>query len=368
MSSAYNHLLEVNEQWRHYQDFAPDVELSFANDVDRITYHLKMVCAYLRIHTPELTSDQQTQRQQLINALEVYAQAKRFPFNSQHPNRQPYFIDNLGTHCAVGYLMAYSGHEELALKISETFNYDFVEDIQMHGTNAWASRHGFSKDELMWIQPGYMPIENFVSIGDGCNGSVHKLGAVQNRLYILGSYSELDGESCSQLGYYDGYELHCIGSALNGVISDMHVDWKGLVVSGQFDSAGKNYPLASYKDSWTYLDIPDYSDAKVVKVHRAHNELLVAIEHPTEQKTYIILHKNFSGDWDNVGHVKGLLNCIAQNNQGVFYLGGHIDTIMSHSATLVVSAGAVSLNSETKQWELINGQVADTVHDILAIL
>jgi hypothetical protein len=49
--------------------------------------------------------------------LQQYHQAGVFPINDYLPYKNPIFIDRIGTHCAVGYLMQQSGAEDLAQRI-----------------------------------------------------------------------------------------------------------------------------------------------------------------------------------------------------------------------------------------------------------
>ena len=81
-----------------------------------------------------------------------------------------YFIDDFGVHCAVGYLIEQSGNGDLALEISEKFNYNYIEDIPSSKMLDWAEKFGFTVDELKWIQPGYPPVQTLNQLGNGTNG------------------------------------------------------------------------------------------------------------------------------------------------------------------------------------------------------
>jgi hypothetical protein len=152
----FNHLYTVNKQWEFYKDACPKGKTSFKTDEDRIELHLKLVCNYLIKNTSNHLSKQQVkERYRLILSLLDYANKKEFPINLYHKNRQPYFIDHRGVHCAVGYLMQQSGNEKLAQQIKQEHNFDYIKDIKTPGVAEWATQYGFTINELKWIQPGY---------------------------------------------------------------------------------------------------------------------------------------------------------------------------------------------------------------------
>jgi hypothetical protein len=123
-------LKEVNAQWEKHRELSPSGLISFTSDADRIQYHLKLVARHLKKSSDQFWNEYQLKnRSQLIELLEKYAERKIFPTNLYHSTRTPYFIDDFGVHCAVGYLIEQSGHDELALEISEEFNYDYIENI-----------------------------------------------------------------------------------------------------------------------------------------------------------------------------------------------------------------------------------------------
>lgn len=109
---AYQHLYEVNKEWKHFEVAAPTQKIKFTNDTKRIRFHLEAVIEHLSKLKPKNASlAVQEKRSLLLTALKTYAEREVFPQNIYHNNRQPYFIDHKGTHCAVGYLMKVSGAE-----------------------------------------------------------------------------------------------------------------------------------------------------------------------------------------------------------------------------------------------------------------
>lgn len=129
------------------------------NEIDLIQTHLLLVADQLSSKsTDHLTPSQHANRFLLLNELRVYAKQRTFPINSHHTTRIPYFIDDIGTACAVGQLIIKSGNRDLAEFISRENNFDFIEDMPHQTTLLnWANEYGFELNELKWIQPSYGP-------------------------------------------------------------------------------------------------------------------------------------------------------------------------------------------------------------------
>ncbi|MFT5646769.1 MAG: hypothetical protein ACI976_001453, partial [Aureispira sp.] len=94
---AYEHLYEINKEWKHYEVAAPTQKIKFTNDTERIQFHLESVISHLSKTVPtEQALAVQEKRTLLLNKLKAYAERAIFPQNTYHSNRQPYFIDNKG--------------------------------------------------------------------------------------------------------------------------------------------------------------------------------------------------------------------------------------------------------------------------------
>lgn len=130
--------------------------VDFPSDKELIQTHLYNVLRVLRAApTDELSVAQANSRIQMINWLDGYRAAGNFPMNYYRPERIPVFIDEHGTHCAVGYLMMMSGHDEMAWRISRADNYVWVKDLKDAGVPAWQQASGLSFEELALIQGAY---------------------------------------------------------------------------------------------------------------------------------------------------------------------------------------------------------------------
>ncbi len=152
------HLLAVNAQWISMDPAVLDDQRTvvFATEAARIAEHLHNVADRLAKRTP-ISLDEETykRRRELLDTLHVYADRGRFPLNLTVPGRTPVFIDEKGTACAVGQLMIGSGHEALAERIRQEMNLAYIHDIALPEVAVWARDHGFTIDELAWIQPTY---------------------------------------------------------------------------------------------------------------------------------------------------------------------------------------------------------------------
>ena len=147
-----------------------DKKIKFPDDTDLIKLHLSLVEERLRQTTPEsLSQSQKDNRYHCLNILNKYWKNSIFPINLYHQERTPYFIDHLGTACAVGHLINETGFEEVAIKISQENNYGYVMDLinEYDEIEIWAKNYGFTIEELAWIQPVY-PICN-----EGCGMQIY---------------------------------------------------------------------------------------------------------------------------------------------------------------------------------------------------
>ena len=260
-NSLFQHLTTVNKEWLRHADACPQGTTSFTSDIDRIQRHLDLVIAYLRSNSPtHLTSKQLDNRLSLLAGLQAYADQKVFPMNTYHSTRQPYFVDDLGTHCAVGQMMALSGNQALVAAIQKEYNYDYLEDIQTEGVEAWAQEFGFTMEELKWIQPSYLPEYNIEQLLNGTNGPVNIIERynANGSLTIAGNFTELNNLPCLNIGVYKNGQLNCLGTGIDGIIHDVIHQSEGVFVFGELYHNGEVFNDARYTGfSWDYISIPD---------------------------------------------------------------------------------------------------------------
>lgn len=124
----------------------------------RIRTHLAAVEAVLRARdVSHLSSARQSRRGEMLDALHAYWTAGSFPQNTEVPGRTPIFIDAEGRLCAVGHLLAESVGPDLAEWIDTRYHFAAVRDMDASILDDWASRYGFTRQELAMIQPWYGP-------------------------------------------------------------------------------------------------------------------------------------------------------------------------------------------------------------------
>lgn len=210
---------------------------------EAIQLHLLHVKEVLKARNVEyLSKAQKANREQLLNKLHVYALASRFPVNLHHSFQTPVFIDDFDTHCAVGYLMQQSGNDLLAREISQVQNLAYVHEIQVNGVSAWASEHGFSLNELAWIQPGYPPNTIITPLLNGINGTVYTMTEYQGTIYAAGNFDTADVSSANNIAVYvsgfAGWLWTDVNGGTNGEIRKL-LDFQGnLIAGGDFTNAG----------------------------------------------------------------------------------------------------------------------------------
>ncbi len=156
-TTFFEQLCNFNFNWKKYALQAPAGEArELSSDKEYIQAHLSSVITILRNNPVEqLNVQQYNSRIQLIKVLDNYRLAGIFPMNYYRNERIPVFIDRHQTHCAVGFLLQHTGHEEMALRIASTDNYAWLKDIHDAEFPAWQVASGFTMEELMLIQGAY---------------------------------------------------------------------------------------------------------------------------------------------------------------------------------------------------------------------
>ncbi|MGE3799895.1 MAG: toxin-antitoxin system YwqK family antitoxin [Candidatus Kapaibacterium sp.] len=156
-TTFYDQLCQFNFNWGKYESQAPKGEARyFASDREYVQAHLSSVIPILRSNpVSHLSAEQYECRTHLIEVLDGYREGGKFPLNYYRHERIPVFIDEHNTHCAVGYLLQQTGHEELARRIAATDNYAWVKDIHEKELLEWQEASGFTLEELKLIQGAY---------------------------------------------------------------------------------------------------------------------------------------------------------------------------------------------------------------------
>lgn len=368
--TLFDQLVEVNAQWKFHNNLAPADAIEFATDGDLIQYHLEQVVSILRSRSSvHLTEEQGKNRSHLLEVLATYAERKVFPTNLYHTIRTPYFIDNFGVHCAVGYLIQQSGNEGLALAISEEFNYNYIEDIQSPELLVWAENFGFTVDELKWIQPTYSPSQPMQPMGNGTNGTVKRL--VNNNyggnLLILGDFDTIDSQPCLNIGKFQNDQLSCFGGGIAGTVNDAYSTNAGVYVAGELESNGTTYPLAHFNGTtWQFYAIPNRSGAIGTGTFSwSSNQMLLTIQHSSLGGGEEIWSFSAPNTWELEGFANGPILDIEPSGIGRIFVGDFDQfTYYSPVTTTIPVTNVVVKDNMTDDWFGLGAGVSDIVKTV----
>jgi hypothetical protein len=299
--STFEKLNGINSYWMQQphlvKQFANAFSSQTMNDHQLIQLHLQLVETVLRNKdVSKLTEQQRDNRIQYLNNLHSYWNTNIYPINNKTAKRNPVFIDDYNTFCAVGYLMKTSGFEDLARNIATTQNLSYVRTIRAEGLAEWISNSGFTQDELAWIQPTYTNPNQSRPLSGGVNGPVYALAGNDSAqiLYVGGQFSIANQQTACNNIVAINYNPNNIFSntftplaaGVNGTVNALFLDKGILYAGGNFDSSG-NTPLNNIA-KWN------------------------------------------GNSWESMGELNGTVNCIAsyQNNIVVggsftFTSGGH---------------------------------------------
>lgn len=156
-NGLFEQLCAFNPNWKNYRSAVPIAAArSFENDRDYIRTHLTHVLQVLKQNSICYTNSALfSKRMTMLQLLDDYRLAGRFPINDARRERIPVFIDPNFTHCAVAYLMQQTGFEDLAFRIAQDDNFAWVKDIHTEGVLQWQQSSGLTLDELKLIQGAY---------------------------------------------------------------------------------------------------------------------------------------------------------------------------------------------------------------------
>lgn len=293
----YEHLYEINEQW--LKETSPVGYLAlvkFPDDKERIRTHLQLVEEILRTRpVAHLTAKQQQRRNTVLNHLRTYWHSGIFPINNYQPNRLPVFVDEKHTACAVGYLLQATGEQELVVQIRAENNFADLQELLTYAElPVWAAAHGFTADELAWIQPSYavlyfdaVPFGNNLGIS---GGQILDMKVYNDELYMAGTFSEIDGFSADHLVAWDGNNFRSLAgfSSLEGGFSRIAID----------ESSGDIYAMG------TFSAIAGQEEMQIFARYRSGNwERLLEVPVTEGTFTDLLYHQGFcylSGDFDSL--------------------------------------------------------------------
>lgn len=332
LASKQVHLEEINANWKKYSTHVSTDLFQFSTDEDRIQLHLMEVVRLLKSNNPFLEDKEVSQnRLHLIEVLASYAQQKVFPKNSFHSIRTPYFIDQFGNYCAVGFLVKESGFDGISKAIAANQNFAYVRDIDSPELLNWSKKHGFSLEELALIQPGYSPTTPHNQIGDGTNGEVKSSARDNmNNWYFSGSFTELDSLPCLNVGKYANNQLSCLGGGLPGIVNS--IDWYEsdvVLATGIFEHEGETFAVARFDgDSWSYIALPDSVQGEGLFVdgykYGFDKSYFVVIKE--DSATYAVWN-NQNDSWNFIAKSHGIIKTVFAERINTYLVAGDFDSI-----------------------------------------
>lgn len=354
-----DHLREVNGQWR-VQDPQPiDAQdlASFRVDAERIAKHLHMVSDRLSHRSGEGFSAQQSRaRLDLLGRLHTYADGGTFPQNHVLPYRNPVFIDPHGTACAVGWLMIESGRRDLAERISAEMNLAYVLDMPASPLwpeiAAWADEHGFTAEELAWIQPAYQPPFDWIPMGGGTNGTVTVARRLNNGdVFLAGEFTDAGGTAVSRAAIWNGTSYVPMGAGLQGQVN-CAVEFGGeLYVGGALLNGWSD--LAKWDGSyWSFSTVFDGKYPYISALHEHEGELYAAGAMSGFAGTTEFVQKFNGTNWQPIGSAFNAPVLALASHNGTLIAGGAFTTIVTPSLPPPVLHVA---ELEGNEW----GQLAD---------
>lgn len=339
------HLLEVNAQWRTMDPASlTGTPVHFANEPERIGMHLRMVCDHLSTHAPaDLSAAQRANRNSLIGRLRAYAEVGRFPQNHVLPYRNPVFIDEHNTACAVGHLMRESGNAALAQRVHDEMNLAFVHNITIADVGTWGAEHGFTADELAWIQPGYPPSDPWFSLGGGTNATVTTLLTLSNGdLLVAGDFTQAGGLNRTRVARWDGSTYAQMGNGLDGTI-ECAIEQAGIIMVGGSFQNNTNDAAIWNGSAWSYTNVFQGQAPAVHALHIHNGELYAAGSVSGFSGTDERVRRLVGISWQDVGgNMNGPILTLASFN-GDLIIGGAFtgaftfgipDTTVQHVARL----------------------------------
>lgn len=358
----YRHLLEVNKEWRTMDPTPIGGErvVHFTNEAERIATHLHMVAAYERAHVPEgLPAASVAERTALLDKLDAYADRGVFPQNHVLPVRNPVFIDPHGTACAVGQLMIESGHDALARRIHDEMNLAYVHDMKRDDVYAWAGEHGFTENELAWIQPGYPPPIPWYTLGMGTDATVTELLRLGNGdLLLAGEFTHAGGQATTHVARWTGSGYVAYGSGVDGAVTTA-IEFEGSIYLGGAFGNGQ-YDLARWTGStWQMSAVFASKYAYVSDLHIHDGVLHAAGAMIGFTGTSYGVKRLVNGIWQNVGQdLNGEIRAL-ETFDGALVCGGAFTGNYFSQDTSALHIARLDGNSWVQLADGLNGTVRD---------
>lgn len=329
------HLREVNKEWSRHSAVLinEDRMVRFDDEAQRIAAHLRLVHRTLSAMDMEQLSPTQVRwRRALLDELQAYAHRGLFPRNEVLPYRTPVFIDPYGTPCAVGRLMIASGHADLARRIDGAMETAYIQDMGLEEVAQWAVEHGFSQEELEWIQPSYASGVQWTGFAGAPTEHVRvvlKLG--NGDMVVAGSFSAVGGLPATNVAVYNGLYFQQLGATgLQGTITCGLVHEGRIFIGGHFFMPGMGpSDLAIWDgEAWTFQGV-GYLGMFIHALHVHEGVLYASTRGATINSILYFVSRYVNGQWQPTGWF----------NRPVLALGSHNGELVAGGEFTANSAG-----------------------------
>lgn len=356
----FDHLNHINKEWSNQKDIAPDLlafPIAFKNDDERIQLHLKLVERNLRERTvSNLNKEQIENRLDNLTSLHTYWKAGSFPRNTGHQNRQPYFIDDYGTACAVGHLLQTSGQQEFAEKIAHDQNFSYIEEMAYPKLNTWANDNGFTKQELAWIQPSYpgeyclVPelitptwAENGIP-GDIATQKIETMLTLPDQsMIILGGNFNINNQYRTVVGY-DGVEWVGFGNSLIGTVYDIEYINGAVYVAGDFYIEGTNFYNIAWWNGTSWQGLQTGTMGGTIKdIKQFRCQLYIAGDFTTVNGTSM----SYLAVWNGTSWTQSPINCTGGTSNTLLTVDGVVNALEIYNGALAIGGVFINAGSTT---------------------
>jgi len=350
---AFSHLLEVNQEWRHFSDGNPDFSagIQFSNEDQRIRFHLLQVCDLLDSGKELLEAEVAARRSALIHQLRAYAEAMVFPKNRDYSVRRPCFIDADGNACAVGYLMLHNGFAAEAHYVSEHMNYAYVKEIPRSLLEEWVAASGLSAEEMALIQPGYPPEQTWINAGQGIDGDINAIIPQSNYLVVAGDFN-FNGVDAN-VARYNGSEMSAFPATIDGVVYELVQHEGKMWACGSFQAGFADHARWN-AGNWEYQSafMSKYGEAYTMFVF--NNTLyLSGSSSGFAGQDYFVVRRNADNDFTVVGEFDAPVRALGVYN-GQLVAGGELSNLIEDGNEVACSHVAI-MNGDNDWQQLGNG-------------
>jgi trimeric autotransporter adhesin len=248
-------------------------------------------------------------------------------------------------------------------------NLAYVLDIPLPEVGEWGMEHGFTADELAWIQPGYPATDPWIAFGGGTDAPVTTLLKLSNGdLLVAGEFTQAGGANHMHVARWDGSTYQPLGAGVDGTI-ECAIEQAGVIMVGGTFQSGSTDAAIWNGTTWTYISVFPGMDPAVHAFHIHNNELYAAGTASGFAGTDNRVSKLVGLAWESIdGNMNNTIHTMASFN-GELVIGGAFtglwsfgnpDSSLMHVARHDGNAWvqyADGLNATVRDLEVFDGQL-----------